>query len=71
MKPKIGIIGDGNVGTSLKHGLERAGYPVRAVGKEPAGVKEAGEWAEVLVLAVPSRPTLATVASVKSFAKAF
>ena len=33
MKPKVGIIGDGNVGSALRRGLERAGYDVRAVGK--------------------------------------
>ena len=52
-KPKIGIIGDGNVGSALRRGLERSGYQVRAVGKEPAQVRETGQWAEVIVLAVP------------------
>ncbi len=53
MKPKIGIIGNGNVGSALARGLERAGYAVRAVGSEPFKVKETGEWAEVVILAVP------------------
>jgi predicted dinucleotide-binding enzyme len=53
MKPKIGIIGNGNVGSALARGLERAGYGVRAVGNEPAKIKETGEWAEVVILAVP------------------
>ena len=53
MKPKVGIIGNGNVGSALARGLERAGYGVRAVGNEPAKVKETGEWAEVVILAVP------------------
>ena len=52
-KPKIGIIGDGNVGSALRRGLERAGYDVRAVGKDPAKVRETGQWAEVIMLAVP------------------
>jgi predicted dinucleotide-binding enzyme len=52
-KAKIGIIGDGNVGSALRRGLERSGYAVRAVGKEPALVRETGQWAEVLVLAIP------------------
>jgi predicted dinucleotide-binding enzyme len=52
-KPKIGIIGDGNVGSALRRGLERAGYQVRAVGKEPAHVRETGQWAEIIMLAVP------------------
>ena len=34
-KPKIGIIGDGNVGSALRRGLERSGYQVRAVGEAP------------------------------------
>src|ERR671912_2356507 len=52
-KPKIGIIGDGNVGSALRRGLERSGYQVRAVGKDPAQVRETGQWAEVIMLAVP------------------
>ena len=53
MKPKVGIIGDGNVGSALRRGLERAGYDARTVGKEPGQVKETGRWADVVVLAVP------------------
>ena len=52
-KPKIGIIGVGNVGSALRRGLERSGYEVRAVGKEPTQVRDVGQWAEVIVLAVP------------------
>lgn len=51
MKPKVGIIGDGNVGSALRRGLERAGYEVRAVGKDQ--VTETGRWADVVMLAVP------------------
>lgn len=51
MKPKVGIIGDGNVGSALRRGLERAGYDVRAVGK--GQVTETGRWADVIMLAVP------------------
>jgi 8-hydroxy-5-deazaflavin:NADPH oxidoreductase len=53
MKPKVGIIGDGNVGNALRRGLERAGYEVRAVGKNPGQVHETGTWAEVVIIAVP------------------
>ncbi len=53
MKPRIGIIGNGNVGSALARGLERAGYAVRAVGGERGKVKETGEWAEIVILAVP------------------
>lgn len=53
MKPKVGIIGDGNVGSALRRGLERSGYDVRAVGKKPEQVKDTGAWADVVILAVP------------------
>jgi predicted dinucleotide-binding enzyme len=53
MKPKVGIIGDGNVGGALRRGLERAGYDVRTVGNDPAQVKDTGRWADVVMLAVP------------------
>ena len=52
-KPKIAMIGDGNVGTALTQGLTRAGYEVQAVGKEPERVRELAKWGEVIVLAVP------------------
>ncbi len=50
---KIGIIGDGNVGTALTSGLTRGGYEVRTVGREPQKVKEVGTWADTLILAIP------------------
>ena len=53
MKPKVGIVGEGNVGSALRRGLERAGYQVRAVGRAPGQVRETGGWADVVILAVP------------------
>jgi predicted dinucleotide-binding enzyme len=53
MKPKIGIIGDGNVGSALKRGLERAKYEVKSVGHNPKGVQETAAWGEVIILAIP------------------
>jgi predicted dinucleotide-binding enzyme len=53
MKSKIAIIGTGHVGSALRRGLERTGYEVKAVGKEPARVGEAAAWAQVIILAVP------------------
>ena len=53
MTPKIGIIGDGNVGSALKRGLERAKYEVKNVGHDPKGVQETAAWGEVIILAVP------------------
>lgn len=53
MKPKIGIIGKGNVGDALLRGSERAGYEARAVGHYLQRVQETATWGEVIILAVP------------------
>jgi predicted dinucleotide-binding enzyme len=53
MATKIGIIGKGNVGSALARGLERAGHEVRAVGKGKAAIREAADWGEIVLLAVP------------------
>jgi predicted dinucleotide-binding enzyme len=50
---RIGIIGDGNVGTALTQGLTRAGYEAQPVGREPGRVREVAAWGDVIVLAVP------------------
>ncbi|MBI2143707.1 NADPH-dependent F420 reductase [Candidatus Woesearchaeota archaeon] len=51
---KIAIIGKGNVGQALAGGLSKAGHEIRFGTKEPKEpVKEAAEWAEVIILAVP------------------
>ena len=50
---KIGIIGDGNVGSALQRGLSKAGHDARAVGNDPAQVQEAARQAEVVIVAVP------------------
>jgi predicted dinucleotide-binding enzyme len=50
---KIGIIGDGNVGSALARGFGRAGADVKAVGRDKAAIRETAAWAEILVLAVP------------------
>lgn len=49
----IAIIGKGNVGSALGAGLTRNGHRVRAVGRDPASVRSAGEFADVIILAVP------------------
>ena len=49
----IGIIGDGNVGSALQRGLTKAGHEARAVGNDPALMKETVRGAEVVILAVP------------------
>lgn len=61
MEPKIGIIGHGRVGSALERGLVRAGYDVRAVGHDADAVRGCGEWADVIVLAVPFRAIEETV----------
>jgi 8-hydroxy-5-deazaflavin:NADPH oxidoreductase len=53
MKPKIGIIGNGHVGSALERGLRRAGYEVRAVGNEPDAVRDTAKAADVVIIAVP------------------
>jgi predicted dinucleotide-binding enzyme len=53
MKPKIAIIGDGNVGGALRRGLERAGYEVKSVGKDPPRVRETAAWGQIIILSVP------------------
>lgn len=53
MAKKIGIIGNGNVGSALASGLQKAGHEVQAVGKDPEAIRESVGWAEVVLLAVP------------------
>jgi 8-hydroxy-5-deazaflavin:NADPH oxidoreductase len=50
---KIGIIGDGNVGSALQRGLTNSGHEARAVGNDPALVRETARDSEVVILAVP------------------
>jgi len=52
-KTRIGIIGDGNVGSALEAGLARAGHEVESVGRDPPRVAQIARDAEVIVLAVP------------------
>lgn len=50
---KIGIIGDGNVGSALARGFTRSGSDVRTIGKDVEGIRSLATWAEIVVLAVP------------------
>jgi predicted dinucleotide-binding enzyme len=50
---KIGIIGDGNVGSALARGLQRAGHEVRAVGNDSAAIRNVAGSSELVVLAIP------------------
>lgn len=60
MKPKISIIGKGNVGSAIKKGLEREKYEVKSVGNDPAQVSRLTKWGDIIILAVPY-PTLDNV----------
>lgn len=53
MKPKISIIGKGNVGSSLKKGLEREKYEVKSVDNDSSRVVQLAEWGDIIILAVP------------------
>lgn len=53
MATKLGVIGNGNVGSALARGLTRVGHEVRAVGKEQGAIREAAAWADLVVIAVP------------------
>jgi predicted dinucleotide-binding enzyme len=53
MKPKIGIIGSGNVGTALKRGLEGGGYEVKSAGRDPKDLRAIAAWGDVVILAIP------------------
>lgn len=53
MKPKVAIVGNGNVGSKLREGLQAKGYDARAVGKEPEKVAEVARWGDLIFLAVP------------------
>ena len=50
---KIGIIGNGNVGSALERGLRKGGREVKAVGNDKAAIQETAAWADTVVLAVP------------------
>ena len=51
---KCAIIGKGNVGTALGKGLVRAGHEIKYGHKDPnEPVRDAADWGEVLLFAVP------------------
>jgi predicted dinucleotide-binding enzyme len=52
-KIKIGILGDGNVGSALQRGLQRGGHETRSVGHDKTAIRDTAAWSEVVILAVP------------------
>ena len=50
---RIIVIGDGNVGSALARGFEKAGHTVSTVGNDQARIQELAASGEVIVLAVP------------------
>lgn len=50
---RIGIIGNGNVGSALEKGIKNTKHEVRTTGHDPKQVREVADWAETIVLAVP------------------
>jgi predicted dinucleotide-binding enzyme len=53
MSKKVGIIGNGTVGSALARGLTKARREVKNVGNDKSEVRNAVEWADVVILAVP------------------
>lgn len=49
----ISILGDGNVGSALARGLEKAGHDVRTCGHDPDRERQLAEAGDVIILAVP------------------
>jgi predicted dinucleotide-binding enzyme len=49
----ISILGDGNVGSALARGLEKAGHRVATTGHDPEREKQLAESGEVIIMAVP------------------
>ncbi len=54
MSKKIAIIGNGNVGSALQKGAEKAGYEVRTTGADPKDIIAAGAWGDIIILAIPA-----------------
>lgn len=55
---KIAIVGEGHVGKALGLGLKRAGHEVRYGHRGPKKpVRQAAEWGDVIILAVPHHAT--------------
>jgi 8-hydroxy-5-deazaflavin:NADPH oxidoreductase len=52
VKTRVGIIGNGALGTALASDFRRAGGEVRSAGQDGLTVRSVGTWAQVIVLAI-------------------
>jgi predicted dinucleotide-binding enzyme len=50
---KIGIIGNGNVGSALARGFRSIGHEVRTVSDDKRDLEQVAAWGDVVLLAVP------------------
>ena len=50
---KIGISGNGNVGSALARGFRSIGHKVRGVSDDKRDIKQVAAWSDVVLLAVP------------------
>ena len=53
-KPKIAIVGNGNVGSAIQKGAQKAGYEARATGADAKDIRAAGAWGDMVILAIPA-----------------
>lgn len=60
-KKKVGIIGQGSVGSALARGLQKVGYEVKTAGKDQNAVRDAASSANIVILAVPFGELDATI----------
>jgi predicted dinucleotide-binding enzyme len=52
-RKKIGIIGNGNVGSALARGFRCIGHDVRVVSDDKRDLRQVAAWGEVVLFAVP------------------
>ena len=65
---KIAIIGKGNVGTALYHGLTKAGHQIKFGHRDPKeNVEDAAKWGELIILAVPHENADNAIENIKPY----
>lgn len=52
-KTKIGIIGNGRVGSALARGFRCIGHDVRTVTADQRAIRDVAAWSEIILIAVP------------------